>query len=65
LVALYFAVREPDPARRLADELAERGYRTDTLFPELGYVARRIIEEERARFKDWHHAWRRGEADEP
>ncbi len=51
--------------RRLADELAERGYRRDTLFPELDHVARRIIEDERARFNEWRHAWRRGEADEP
>ena len=50
--------------RGLAAELAEAGYRRDTLFPELDAVADRIVADERARFASWREDWRNGSDDE-
>jgi FRG domain len=50
-------------ARGLAKELAEAGYRRETLFPELDAVADRIVAAERARFASWQQSWRDGTGD--
>lgn len=50
--------------RGLAAELAEAGYRRETLFPELDAVADRIVAAERARFASWRQDWRNAVGDE-